>query len=104
MLVEPNKPSDDQITRAVLRLSGNLTGLALGFLTGLVIFSATAFLVVKGGQHVGQHLQLLSQFFIGYSVTWPGSFVGLLYGFVTGYLAGWVVAWIYNGIVDWRTR
>lgn len=104
MLEQPESVNEEQLTRAVLRLNGNITGLALGTVAGLVIFGATAFLVLKGGKNVGQHLQLLSQFYIGYTVTWPGSFVGLLYGFVTGYLAGWGVAWIYNVIVDWRTR
>lgn len=104
MLVEPNKPSDEQLSRAVLHLNGNITGLALGIVSGLTIFVATVVLVVKGGPHVGQHLQLLNQFFIGYTVTWPGSFVGLFYGFVTGYMAGWIIAWIYNRIVGCRTR
>lgn len=104
MLEQPEPPNEEQLTRAILRLNGNITGLALGTVGGLTVFCATVILVIKGGPHVGRHLQLLSQFFIGYTVTWSGSFVGLLYGFVTGYLAGWVVAWIYNGIVDWRTR
>jgi hypothetical protein len=104
MLEQPEPKNEEQLTRAVLRLNGSITGLALGFLTGLVIFSATAFLVIKGGRNVGQHLQLLSQFFIGYTVTWPGSFVGLFYGFLTGYFAGWIVAGIYNGIVARKER
>lgn len=104
MLVEPNKPSDEQLSRAVLHLNGNITGLSLGIVAGLTIFIATVVLVVKGGSHVGQHLQLLNQFFIGYTVSWPGSFVGLLYGFVTGYGAGWLVAWIYNRIIAWKNR
>ena len=102
MLVEPNKPSDEQLSRAVLHLNGNITGLSLGIVTGLTIFIATVVLVVKGGPHVGQHLRLLSQFYIGYSVTYAGSFVGLLYGFLTGYVAGWIIAWIYNQIVAAR--
>ena len=95
MLEESPNPNDEQLRRVVLHMNGNITGLALGVLTGLAIFVATVWLVLKGGPHVGRHLQLLSQFYVGYTVTWAGSFVGLFYGFLTGYIAGWVVAWIY---------
>ena len=44
------------------------------------LFLMTAWLLLKGGPHVGQHLQLLSQYFIGYSVTWWGSIVGFAWG------------------------
>ena len=104
MLVEPNKTSDEQLTRAVLRLSGNIVGLSLGLLCGLLVCAATLCLVIKGGEHVGQHLQLLSQFYYGYTVTYTGSLIGLLYGFGTGYLAGRVIAWIYNRVVAWKNH
>jgi hypothetical protein len=104
MLVEQKNSNDEQLTRAVLRLNGNIMGLSCGILAGLALFIATVWLVVKGGQHVGAHLRLLSQFFIGYSVTLPGSFIGLAYGFITGYAAGWVVAWIYNRIILLKNR
>ncbi len=99
MLVETKNATDEQLTRAVLRLNGTIMGFAVGILGGLTVFIATIWLVVKGGDRVGPHLSLLRQFFIGYSVTLPGSFIGLAYGFVTGYAAGWVIAWIYNRIV-----
>ena len=79
-------------------------GLALGTLCGLTLFLATLVLVIKGGEHVGAHLKLLSQFYIGYTVTYAGSFVGLLYGFITGYVAGWLIAWIYNRVVALKNR
>ena len=104
MLVDQNNVTDEQLTRAVLRLNGQIMGLAFGVLVGLTLWIATLWLVIKGGPHVGQHLVLLSQFFIGYRVTVTGSFVGLVWGFVTGFVAGWLVAWIYNGIVAWRNR
>ena len=47
------------------------------------MFVMTTWLLIKGGPHVGQHLQLLSNYFIGYSVTWWGCCCGpLLWGFV----------------------
>ena len=87
---------EELLRRAVLRLSGNILGLVFGILFALVIFVATNWLVLKGGETVGPHLGLLSQYFIGYSVTFVGSFVGMFYGFVLGYLSGLLIARIYN--------
>ena len=68
------------------------------------VFVMTIWLVIKDGPLVGQHLQLLSNYFPGYSVTWAGAFVGFLYGAVIGGVAGWAVGRIYNRIVDARER
>lgn len=102
-LLEPDA-SEDLLTQAVLRLNGTILGLVFGILLGLIIFAATNWLVMKDGEVVGPHLQLLSQFFIGYRVTFMGSLVGLVYGFVTGYLVGFLTAWIYNRIVALKSR
>ena len=71
------------------------------------IFLATNWLVIKGGpiarsgkEIVGPHLQLLSQFFIGYKVSFLGSIIGFLYGFAIGTLGGAFIGWIYNWIVN----
>ena len=90
---------DELLTRAVLTLSGHVLGFVLGILFSLVIFTATNWLVIKGGSVVGPHLSLLGQYFIGYSVTFVGSLVGVLYAFVFGYISGLIIAWIYNQIV-----
>ena len=104
MLVQPESTNDEQLTRAVLRLNGAITGLACGILCGLALFLATLWLVIKGGTVVGPHLKLLSQFLIGYRVTLTGSFIGLAWGFFIGFVAGWLVAWIYNRIVSLKNR
>ncbi len=51
-----------------------------------------------------QHLKLLSNYFIGYSVTWWGSVVGLFYGTLCGGTIGWAVGAIYNKIVNLRAE
>lgn len=93
-----------EITRAVARLQGGVLALVFGVLGGLTLFVMTVWLVVKGGQNVGLHLQLLDHYFIGYSVSWPGAFVGLFYGALVGGSIGWVIGVIYNRIVGIRTR
>ena len=81
-----------------IRLRANAQGIALGSVLAVAVFAATNLLVLKGGERVGPHLQLLSQFFIGYRVSFLGSLVGALYGFVLGYAVGHLNAWIYNRI------
>lgn len=100
---------EEQLFDAILRLNSQAVGLGLGLLFGLGIFVATNWLVLMGAQPgpdgalvVGPHLQLLSQFFIGYSVSFIGSLIGFAYGFVVGTLSGSLIAWIYNKIVDFR--
>jgi hypothetical protein len=71
-------------------------GLSLGVTAGLLLFLATMVLVMKGGGVVGPRLQLLSQYFPGYSVTGPGAVIGLTYGFVAGFVGGWGIAFLRN--------
>lgn len=100
---------EEKLYSAVMMLNTKMLGLTLGILTGLVIFIATNWLVLKGGHIgpegkyiVGPHLQLLSQFFIGYKVSFTGSIVGSLYGFAFGTIFGTLIGWIYNTIVELR--
>jgi hypothetical protein len=69
-----------------------------------VIFVATNWLLLKGGETVGPHLALLGQFFLGYTVSFWGSVVGLLYGFVTGFIVGYMVAFLYNFFLHLRHK
>ncbi len=92
------REEEQQIEKAVALLSAKLLGTVLGFLCGTGLFLATLFLVVKGGENVGQHLNLLGQFFPGYRVSYPGSIIGFLYGFVTGFVVGAVLGGIYNRV------
>ncbi len=84
------------VVQSFAKLHKMALGIAVGVLTGLVIWAATAILLVKGGSPVGPTLGLLSQYFIGYSVSWQGTLVGLLYGFVFGFIVGWLVAFLRN--------
>lgn len=69
---------------------------ALGSVSGILAFLATIFLVIKGGEVVGPNLQLLGQYFVGYSVTVKGAFIGMIYSFIYGFLFGWLFAYIRN--------
>ncbi len=84
---------------AIRRLNERAWGITLGSLLGGGLFIATIVLVIKGGQNVGAHLSLLSNYFPGYRVTVLGSFIGFVYGFVIGYGAGRIIGTVYNRLV-----
>ena len=93
----------------LLRLNAAVQGLVAGTIAGLAIFLATNWLLIKGPQIgpggepvVGPHLALLSQYFLGYRVSFLGSLIGMVYGFALGFAGGYFVAWLYNRIVDLR--
>jgi len=71
-------------------------GLSTGTVAGVLLFLATIFLVLKGGYTAGPNLQLLENYFPGYSVTVSGSLLGLLYGFIGGFVGGSVFAFLRN--------
>jgi hypothetical protein len=91
---------EEQLEKAVVVLNAKLLGIVLGFLLGLGLFVATNFLVLKGGENVGAHLGLLSQFFPGYSVTFVGSIVGFLYSFAVGFVVGATLGVVYNKVAQ----
>ena len=92
----------ERLLSGVLWLNAKVLGLALGLLFGLAIFIATNWLVLKGGRPLGPHLQLLSQYFIGYRVSFLGSLIGFGYGFAVGTLSGALLGWIYNKVAGLR--
>jgi hypothetical protein len=95
---EEDRAAEKKLFSGVLWLNAKVFGLTLGIVCGLALFLATNWLVIKGGEPVGPHLALLSQYFIGYRVSFLGSFVGFLYGFALGTLTGSFVGWFYNKI------
>jgi hypothetical protein len=99
---EEDRATEQKLFSGVLWLNAKVFGLTLGIVCGLALFLATNWLVLKGGKPVGPHLALLSQYFIGYRVSFLGSFVGFLYGFALGTMAGSFVGWFYNKIAALR--
>jgi len=92
----------DEISHALARIRTGALAIVCAMIGGAGLFVMTAWLLIKDGPQVGQHLQLLSIYFIGYSVTWWGSVVGLFYGALCGGAIGWSVGTIYNKVVKIR--
>lgn len=86
----------EDVRRALRRLNARAWGISLGLLFGLGLLAATLFLVIKGGPNVGQHLELLGNYFPGYRVTVLGAFIGFVYAFVIGYAVGRLIGVVYN--------
>lgn len=89
----------EEISRTVAKIQAGVLAMVCGLIGGGGLFVMTVWLLLEGGPQVGSHLQLLSHYFIGYSVTWGGSFIGFLYGALTGGVLGWFIGFIYNKVV-----
>jgi hypothetical protein len=79
-------------------------GIALAIPAGLVLFAATAVLLIKGGLDPGANLALLSNYIVGYRVSWVGAVVGALEAALLGFAYGWVMAKLINAMVGWHRR
>ena len=101
---QPGIEQGDPRMNAVLETLGRLDPIALGISgcinAGLLMFLATAVLLVKGGPEIGPNLQLLSNYLLGFEVTWMGAFVGLLEGGGVGFVFGWTTASLMNALVS----
>ena len=84
------------LMRAFARMDKLGFATALGSVSGMLVFLATIFLVLKGGQVAGPNLQLLSQYFLGYTVTVKGAFIGMAHSFWWGFLFGWLFVYLRN--------
>jgi len=84
------------LKKAFARIDKLAFAVATGAAFGLLFFAATLWLVIKGGELVGPNLKLLSQYFIGYTVTVKGAFIASGYGFLWGFLFGWLFAYLRN--------
>jgi hypothetical protein len=93
-------PADELIVQSLAKLDGTALGVAIGLLSGLVVFIATNLLIFKGGDEIGPNLALLGQFFIGYEVSFSGSLIGFVYGLISGFVLGWLIAAIRNLILS----
>lgn len=94
----------NEISQAIARIKTAALAIVCAVIGGIGLFAMTVWLLVKDGPDVGQHLQLLSNYFMGYSVTWWGSVVGLFYGALCGGAIGWTIGTIYNKVVNLRQR
>jgi protoporphyrinogen oxidase len=87
---------DQAIISAFARLDKFAFAVSVGTVSGLAVFLATLILILKGGQVVGPTMNLLGQYFAGYSVTTRGALIGFGYAFLWGFILGWLFAYLRN--------
>jgi protoporphyrinogen oxidase len=83
------------LSRSFSRIDTLAFASALGSVSGIVVFLATIWLVVKGGEIV-EYMDLLNQYFFGYTVSFHGAFISFGYCFLWGFLFGWLFAYLRN--------
>ena len=100
--------AEAQVLRQITaRLDPVALGASLAVVCGSVLLLATDVLVLKGGQQVGSHLALLSQYLPGYRVTPAGSLIGAAYAAMCGFAFGWLTAHLRNILLSiclWLVR
>ncbi len=82
-----------------MKLNVKACAFACAILWGLGLLLLTWWLILFGGAKE-QTADLISQVYIGYSVTVVGSLVGLFWGFIDGLFGGFFFAWLYNQFAD----
>lgn len=93
--------AERKIRKAFARIDKLALATGMGCVSGLVLFAVTLGLVLKGGAAIGPSMQLLGQYFYGYTVSVKGAFVGMCYGFISAFFFGWTFAYIRNGIIGY---
>jgi protoporphyrinogen oxidase len=91
---------DDLIEVVFARLDPLALGVAVGWVKGLILFLATAILLLKGGEHVGHTLSLLKNYVPGFEVTWIGAAIGCVEVGLMGFALGYFGACLRNGAIQ----
>ncbi|MES2125008.1 MAG: hypothetical protein V4503_10025 [Gemmatimonadota bacterium] len=76
-------------------------GIAVALVAALCCFALTAMPLLRG-RPPALELELLSQYFYGYDVTWRGALVGAAWAAFTGFVAGWFFAFLRNALLAVR--
>lgn len=80
--------------KGAFMLDPKALGLSAGILWGLSIFLFTIVGIYSSYGH--QSLEILSDTYPMYSISWLGSIVGLIAGFVDGFIVFYLLGWLYN--------
>lgn len=92
-------PVEAPLISAMLYAFAPLHKRAFGVATGvagalLMVGLTVAGMYMPGGREFP--LELLGQYFQGYSVSWPGLFIGAFWGFAVSFVGGWFAAFCRN--------
>lgn len=104
----PRRLDESRAVRAMregfARYDAVALGVAVAIPAALGLFAATAVLLIKGGPTPGANLALLSNYIVGFRVSWAGAMVGAVETGVLGFAYGWAMAKLINAMVGWHKR
>lgn len=86
---------DEALQMAIAPIHKMALGAATGLVSGLVVFVATAVILILQPQPQPR-LDLLANYFYGYTVTWRGATLGFCWAFGVGFVGGWFVGFVRN--------
>jgi hypothetical protein len=86
-----DKTVDRHLLSAFAPLHRSALAIACGVVSGALLLGATVISILRG-LFPAPNLNLLAQFFWGYSVTWQGAFVGFIWGWAVGFVLGYAFA------------
>ncbi|MCG3160961.1 MAG: hypothetical protein JMDDDDMK_02037 [Acidobacteria bacterium] len=95
----PDTVPDELIEAVFAKLDPVALGTALGAVGAIILFLASAALIIKGGDVIGPNLSLLGHYLIGFNVTWAGAFLGAGEAGAGGFALGYLVAWLRNWLL-----
>jgi len=106
--LEQEKRTEETLIATIVhsfpRLDPVAFGLAAGVMAGTLLFVATLFLALNGGELLGPKLQLLSNFLPGFTVSILGALIGFSYLFGLGFVFGSFSAYLRNLMVWFSAR
>jgi hypothetical protein len=101
---------DDTIEAIFAKLDPLALGVALGVVSSVGLLLATAILLLKDGEHIGQTLTLLNNYLPGFQVSWSGVWIGGVEAAAIGFTLGYLGASLRNQVflsyamfVRWRS-
>lgn len=95
-LVDVQDAMDQALIATFARFDKAALATAMGLVFGAFLLLVTVWSHVNGQPAAIAQLQLLSQYFYGYRVTYAGALIGFVYGFFWGFLFGWLLAYLRN--------
>lgn len=88
--------SAEIIQKVFARIDKAALATAIGTVSGCLVLAATLRLVAQHEADTVAQFELLSQYFIGYTVSYRGAAIGFLYAFFWGFVFGWLFAYLRN--------
>ncbi len=97
--VDSIKTNGNEIDGSIIHMFAKMDKLAfaiaVGLVSGSVTFILTIWLLVGWNGNIS-YGEMVSQYFIGYTVSVKGAFIGMGQGFLWGFIWGWLFAYIRN--------